>query len=81
MRLTTTLNLIRACSPCSSGWRTLNEALGSDFDPEAEINLLKILETNGAQDMLWCLRTAKEDSKKIASQLNRFFLKEKVFIN
>ena len=69
MKLTTTLNLIRACSPCSSGWRTLNEALGSEFDPDEEINLLEILDTNGVQDMLWCLRTTKQDSRKIASQL------------
>jgi len=69
MKLTTTLNLIRACSPCSSGWRTLNEALGSEFDSEEEINLLKILDTNGVQDMLWCLRATKQDSRKIASQL------------
>ena len=52
MKLTTTLNKIRACSPCASGWRTLVKHLGEDFDPNAEINLLTVLESNGVADML-----------------------------
>ena len=68
MKLTTTLNKIRACSPCTSGWQTLLKHVGKDFDPDAEINLLTILESNGVADMLWSLR-ATQDSKRIASQL------------
>ena len=69
MKLTTTLNKIRACSPCASGWRTLVKHLGEDFDPDAEINLLTILESNGVADMLWTLRATDQDSKRVASQL------------
>ena len=67
MKLTTTLNKIRACSPCTSGWRTLVKHLGEDFDPDAEINLLIILESNGVADTLWTLRATDRDSKRIAS--------------
>ena len=69
MRLTTTLNRIRACGPCTSGWRTLLKHVGEDFDPEAEINLLTILASNGVPDMLWALRATVQDSKRTAAQL------------
>ena len=68
MKLTTTLNKIRACSPCASGWQTLLKHVGKDFDPDAEINLLTVLESNGVADMLWTLR-ATDHSKRVASQL------------
>ena len=69
MKLTTTLNKIRAHRPCAEGWKTLCTALGSDYDEDAEINLLTILESNGVQDMLWCLRATVEDSDGAARQL------------
>ena len=69
MKLTTTLNKIRACGPCTSGWQTLLKHVGKDFDPDAEINLLTILESNSVADMLWTLRATNQDSKRIASQL------------
>ena len=69
MKLTTTLNKIRACSPCASGWRKLVNHLGEDFDPNAEINLLTVLESNDVADMLWTLRATDQDSKRVASQL------------
>ena len=69
MKLTTTLNKIRACSPCDSGWRTLLKHVGKDFSPDAEINLLTVLESNGVADMLWTLRAIDQDSKRVASQL------------
>ena len=69
MKLTTTLNKIRACSPCGAGWQTLLKHVGKDFNPDAEINLLTVLESNGVADMLWALRAIDQDSKRIASQL------------
>ena len=69
MKLTTTLNKIRACGPCTSGWQTLLKHVGKDFDPDAEINLLTILESNSVADMLWTLRATDQDSKRVASQL------------
>lgn len=69
MKLTTNLNRIRSCGPCTSGWRKLLKHVGEHFDPGAEINLLTILESNGVSDMLWTLRATVQDSKRIASQL------------
>ena len=69
MKLTTTLNKIRACSPFTSGWQTLLKHVGKDFNPDAEINLLTVLQSNGVVDMLWTLRATDQDSKRIASQL------------
>ena len=69
MKLTTTLNKIRDFSPCTSGWKKLLSHVGTDFDPDAEINLLTVLESNGVGDMLWTLRATEQDSKRIASQL------------
>ena len=69
MKLTTTLNRIRACSPCTSGWKTLLNHMGPEHDPDAPINLLTVLESNGVQDMLWCLRATEQDSKSAAIEL------------
>jgi len=78
MRLTTTLNLIRKAGPCGirpnkdgtlSGYLKLLQHVGDNYDADAEINLLTILESNGVQDTLWCLRATVQDSKRIAAQL------------
>ncbi len=69
MRLTTTLNRIRNCSPCTTGWRKLLDYLGKDFDPDAEINLLTLLDSNDVPDLLWTLRATVQDSRRTASQL------------
>lgn len=69
MILTTTLNKIRACRPGTDGWKTLLNHLGSDFDADAEINLLTILESNGISGMLWTLRATNQDARRIAAVL------------
>ena len=78
MKLTTTLNFIRSHSPCREGYRKLVNRLGGieAYGADTEINLLTILESNGVQDMLWCLRATQQDSKKIASQLAIGFAEE-----
>ena len=51
----TTLNKIRAHSPCETGWKKLLLTLGktkSDNDP---LSLRTILDSNGLDDALWCL--------------------------
>ena len=53
--LTTTLNKIRAFSPCRDGWTTLLRSM-PDMDHDTEFNILRVLDSNGVQDMLWCLR-------------------------
>ncbi len=69
MRLTTTLNRIRDCEPCTTGWRKLLDYLGKDFDPDAEINLLTLLDSNNVPDLLWTLQATVQDSRRVASQL------------
>jgi hypothetical protein len=71
MRLTTTLQRIKYANACTEGYRKLAKHLGGcdSYGMETEINLLTVLESNGVQDMLWCLRCTVEDSMRTASQL------------
>jgi hypothetical protein len=82
MKLTTTLAKIRACSPCASGWKKLVTALGGidAYGEDTEINLLKILETNGVQDTLWCLRATEQENKRTALELAIAFAEETLSI-
>jgi hypothetical protein len=83
MKLTTTLNEILKHRPCnqhpsaprSSGWNRLIDHLGSDYDRDAEINLLTILESNGYEDCIWALRATKQDSKPVSVALAVAFAK------
>jgi hypothetical protein len=52
----TTLNKIRQQSPCKSGWTKLLKHLGKTVVDDVELDLLTILESNGLDDTLWCLR-------------------------
>ena len=51
----TTLNHIREHNPCADGWRKLLTHLGKN-DPYAPLAYSTILESNGLEDALWCLR-------------------------
>jgi hypothetical protein len=63
----TTLNQIRACSPCGldprqiplTGFCKLRAAMGEGFDPEAPITITQILDSNGLDDALWCLKAVQ----------------------
>jgi hypothetical protein len=52
----TTLNKIRAHSPCSDGWRKLLTNLGKTEADDEPLALTTIFESNGLDDALWCLR-------------------------
>jgi hypothetical protein len=52
----TTLNKIKAHSPCSSGWKKLLKNLGKTKADNVPLALTTILESNGINDALWCLR-------------------------
>jgi hypothetical protein len=77
MKLMTTLNEILKRNPCNAnpedsrdaGWNRLIDYLGHDYDRDAEINLLTILEANGVQDCLWALRSTREDFRETAANL------------
>ena len=60
----TTLNQIRANSPCGirpesdgtlTGWLKLKQYLGEDFGADAPIDIRTIIDSNGLDDALWCL--------------------------
>ena len=52
----TTLNKIRLNSPCASGWEKLLKNLGKTKADDEPLLLTTILESNGIDDALWCLR-------------------------
>ena len=52
----TTLNKIRARSPCTDGWEKLLKNLGKTKADDEPLALTTILESNGIDDALWCLR-------------------------
>ena len=52
----TTLNAIRAQSPCHNGWKKLLKNLGKTEADDELLLLTTILESNGLDDVLWCLR-------------------------
>jgi len=56
MSLETTLNKIRKHSPCSDGWEKLIKNLGKTKADDDPLDLLTILDSNGLEDALWCLR-------------------------
>lgn len=52
----TTLNKIRAHGPCSDGWKKLLKNLDKTEADDEPLLLTTILESNGLDDALWCLR-------------------------
>ena len=58
--LHTTLNKIRACHPCESGWTKLLEHLGKTTADDEPLPFSVILTSNGLDDALWCCHAAPE---------------------
>jgi len=63
MKLTTTLNKIQICNPCSKGWRKLLKYLGKTVADDESLPFSVILDSNGLEDALWCCRTAPEHNR------------------
>lgn len=59
MTWTTTLNAIRKHHPCEDGWSKLLKHLGKTKADDAPLSLLTILDSNGLDDALWCLRAVE----------------------
>ncbi len=59
----TTLNKIRECSPCAEGWEKLLAHLGKTKADDVPLPFTDILESNGLDDALWCMRSAPEYDK------------------
>ena len=61
----TTLNKIRSHSPCEDGWKKLLKHLGktkADYEP---LSIIEILDSNGLDDALWCLRAVDGHDREI----------------
>jgi hypothetical protein len=61
----TTLNAIRAHSPCSNGWAKLLKNLGKTQADDEPLAITTILESNGLDDALWCLRAVIGHDREI----------------
>jgi len=63
--LTTTLAAIRKHSPCENGWAKLLKHLGKTRADDKPLSLITILDSNGLEDALWCLRAVKDHEREM----------------
>ena len=61
----TTLNKIREHSPCTSGWQKLLAYLGKTKADDEPLLITTILDSNGLDDAIWCLRTVEGYDREI----------------
>jgi hypothetical protein len=61
----TTLNQIKAKSPCTNGWKKLLKHLNKTTSDDDQLSIVTILESNGLDDALWCLRAVDGKDKEI----------------
>jgi hypothetical protein len=61
----TTLNQIRAHHPCEDGWRKLLAHLGKTQADDEPLAITTILDSNGLDDALWCLRAVEGRDREI----------------
>ena len=61
----TTLNKIRAHSPCTEGWEKLLTYLGKTKADDEPLAITTILDSNGLNDALWCLRAVEGYDREI----------------
>ena len=61
----TTLNKIRAHTPCKPGWEKLLGSLGKTKADDEPISIIEILGSNGFDDAIWCLRAVEGRDKKL----------------
>jgi len=61
----TTLYAIRQHSPCSDGWGKLLRNLGKTHSDGEPLKITTILDSNGLDDALWCLRAVDGHQREI----------------
>ena len=61
----TTLNQIRDESPCADGWKKLLAHLGKTQADDEPLSIITILDSNGLDDALWCLRSLTGHDREI----------------
>jgi hypothetical protein len=59
----TTLARIREHSPCAECWRKLLAHLGKTAADDEPLPLVTVLDSNGLDDALWCLRAEPQHSR------------------
>jgi len=59
VNMKTTLNQIREKSPCAEGWRKLLAHLGKQRADDEPLTITQIIDSNGLDDALWCLRAVQ----------------------
>jgi len=62
--ITTTLNRIRAHSPCREGWEKLLTGLGKTTADDEPLPFARIVEINGLDDALWCCRAEPQYARE-----------------
>jgi hypothetical protein len=63
--MNTTLNKIRKNHPCTGGWEKLLRTLGKTKADDEPLSLITILDSNGLDDALWCLRAVDGHEKEM----------------
>ena len=63
--MNTTLNAIRKHKPCVEGWTKLLKHLGKTAADDEPLPILTILDSNGLDDALWCLRAVTGHDREI----------------
>ena len=63
MTITTTLNQIRAKSPCKEGWTKLLSTLGKTAGDDEPLPFSVIVASNGLDDALWCCRCEPDHAR------------------
>jgi len=61
----TTLNKIRAHGPCAEGWEKLLKHLGKTKADDEPLSILAILDSNGLDDAIWCMKAIEGRDKEI----------------
>ena len=61
----TTLNAIRSHNPCTKGWKKLLANLGKIKADDEPLSILDVLNSNGLDDALWCLRAVEGHDREI----------------
>jgi len=62
--ITTTLNRIRACDPCASGWSKLLAGLGKTAADDKPLPYAEIVRINGIDDALWACRSEPQHARE-----------------
>ena len=60
----TTLNKIRKHSPCQDGWKKLLRNLGKTSADDEPLSLVTILDSNGLEDAIWCIRACDDADRE-----------------